>query len=126
MLRAMKKSFQQLLEDRIATAYGGSAAEFARATEFTPQTVSAWRKGRVTLPLIDARRRLARELGMSHVELLLAMGELDEDEVNLPVDPRSDAVRRLQPRIDRVPWDVVRYRAVESLLDVLAEPQANS
>lgn len=77
----MKDTFSQLVADRIENAYGGNQSAFARAAGFTPQTVNTWLKGKVTLPQIDARRRLAKELGISHLELLVIVGELDASEV---------------------------------------------
>jgi transcriptional regulator with XRE-family HTH domain len=120
----MKATLKDLLAEHIQQAYDGNQAAFARAAGFKPQTVHTWLKGNVTLPHIDARRRLAKHFGMSHVELLVAIGELEEYEANLPTDPRSEAVRRLQPKIDSVSWDEMRYRAVESLLDLIANPQS--
>jgi transcriptional regulator with XRE-family HTH domain len=76
----METELAALLRERINTAYGGNQSEFSRATGFSPQAVSAWLKGKVTLPQIDARRRLARELGISHVDLLIAAGELTRQE----------------------------------------------
>lgn len=76
----------------------------SRATGFSTTTISAWRRGKVALPQLETRRRLASELGITHVQLLVAMGELTEEEVNLPEDPRSDAVRFLSPAIDAYEW----------------------
>lgn len=119
----MKKALKDLLADRIDTAYGGSQAAFARATGFTPQTVNTWLKGKVTLPQIEARRRLAQELGLSHLELLVVMGELSEDEIDLPVDPRSAAVRFFQPRIDAIQWTPRVRQQVADYLDFIRDAQ---
>jgi transcriptional regulator with XRE-family HTH domain len=119
----LMKTFRQLLEERIAGAYQGSAADFSRSTGFTPQTVSSWRKGRVTLPQASTRRVLAREFGISHIELLAAMGELDESEISVPEDPRSDAVRRLQPLIDSIQWNDGVYRIAERQLEAIRDLQ---
>jgi len=76
----MEKTLAALVRDRINTAYGGNQAAFSRATGFSTQTISTWLSGKVSLPQLDARRRLARELGVSHIELLIAAGELTEEE----------------------------------------------
>ena len=113
------KSFRDLLEHHIQTRYDGSAAAMSRATGFTTTTISAWRRGKVTLPQIETRRQLANELGVSHLELLVALGELADHEVKLPDDPRSEAVRHLSPVIDRYTWqqgDIDRIaRVIQSL-----------
>lgn len=119
----MEKTFADLVRDRIETAYGGRQVDFARATGFKPQTVNTWLKGRVTLPQIDARRRLAKELGMTHVELLVSMGELDASEVSIPTDPRSPAVRRLQPLIEEIRWNPRLFRWVEDSLVMVRDLQ---
>lgn len=77
----MEKTFADLVRDRIDNAYGGKQSAFAAATGFKPQTVNTWLKGRVTLPQLDARRRLARELGVSMIDLMISMGELEKSDV---------------------------------------------
>lgn len=77
----MDRTLADLIRERIDDAYGGSQAEFSRATGFTKQAVSSWLKGKAAVPQIDARRRLARELGISHVDVLIAVGEIDRNEV---------------------------------------------
>lgn len=119
-LGGMTTTLKALLAQRIEDAYDGNQAAFARATGFRPQTVHTWLKGSVTLPNIDARRRLAKEFGMSHLELLVAVGELDASEASVPDDPRSDMVRHLQPLIDAVEWDRVKVETIEGLLKVFA------
>jgi transcriptional regulator with XRE-family HTH domain len=118
----MEKSFAQLLKERIDREYGGSQAEFARRTGFTKQAVGAWLKGKVSLPQLDARRRLARELGISHIDLLVAVGELDASEVaeagvtgvvgERPVDFVHEVV-------DSYSWDEERAAQVVDLLAVV-------
>lgn len=95
-----------LLRRRIASAYGGNQAAFARATQLTPQTVNAIVHGKVALPeTIEYRRRLARELGVRHVDLFVLAGELGAEEIDpqpdgpfAPDDPRAvvvDLLRRV-------------------------------
>ena len=99
----MSESLPALIKHRIETAYGGSQAAFARSIGATQQTVSAWINGKVSLPQADARRRLARELGISHVQLFVLAGELTEEEAGPPApppfsadDPRAAIVAALQ------------------------------
>lgn len=94
--RMNERTLAQLIGDRIATAYGGQQAPFARAVGVSTQTVNNWVHGKVALPQVDARRRLARELGVRHVELFVLAGELEPDEIGpgapppfLPDDPRA-------------------------------------
>ncbi len=77
----------------------------------------------MSLPQIDARRRLAKEFGITHVELLVVMGELDATEMRIPDDPRSDAVRRLQPFIDQIDWNSAKFTSIEGMLRLIADPE---
>ena len=120
------KSFRSLLEHHIETRYEGSAAAMSRATGFTTTTISAWRRGKVTLPQIETRRQLANELGISHLELLVALGELADHEVKLPDDPRSSAVRRLAPVIDRYDWSDDALEQLSRVIDSVGKMHAGT
>ena len=97
------RTLAQRIQDRIDTAYSGVQADFARALGVSTSTVNAWLKGRIALPQLEIRRRLANELGVRHVELFVLAGELDPSEIGdgppppfPPDDPRAaimDALR---------------------------------
>lgn len=112
-----------LIRHRIDSAYGGNQALFARAMEISPQSVTAMLKGGVTLPHTDVRRRLAKELGVPHIKFFIMAGELTEEEANLPDDPRTPAVRRLQPVIDQVAWTDGLLRRVEESIEFIRDAQ---
>jgi transcriptional regulator with XRE-family HTH domain len=90
--------------------------------------ISQVENGRVTLPSADIRRRIAKALGVTHVELLIAAGELLEDEIATagvvgvvhhdPNDPRQ----RLHRLIDDIAWTSEALDFVEGALDRLANP----
>ena len=65
------------LRARIDEAHGGNQRAFAHAMGLTPQHVYALLSGKITVPKPDVRRTLARELGLTHAELLVLTGELD-------------------------------------------------
>lgn len=121
----MKPTLAALLRDRINTAYNGNQSDFARATGFTNQAVSAWLKGRVTLPQIDARRRLAKELGISHVELLVVVGELSEAELQESglqgVEPESPAEQAILREVRAHEWTPAQVRAAVGSLRAIAQ-----
>lgn len=127
-LGVMETTFANLIRDRIATAYGGKQVEFARATGFKPQTVNTWLQGRVTLPQIDARRRLAKELGISHIDLLVAMGELEPSEVTAAgvvgvVEEDADSPRNyVHSVVDRYDWDDHQANVVAGLINAFRSP----
>lgn len=53
-----------------------SQAELVRRSGLTPQTVNRFFGGGTKLPRADKRRELAKALGVSHLELLVAAGEI--------------------------------------------------
>lgn len=54
-------------------------------------------RGRIALPNADLRRRLAAALGVSHVDLLVAAGELTQEEAGKRLEPvRSEFDQVLQ------------------------------
>lgn len=77
----MNVTLAQLVRQRIDTAFGGNKAAFARAIGVSPQTTGQLVSGQTTLPTVEVRRRLARELGISHIQIFIMAGELDESEV---------------------------------------------
>jgi transcriptional regulator with XRE-family HTH domain len=63
---------------------GGNQAAYARSLGMTPQTLNAMIQGSIKVPNPDSRRRIARDLGMTHVALLVRLGELAEAEATPP------------------------------------------
>lgn len=119
----MRTTLAALVKDRIETAYGGNSAAFARSVGISPQSANQLTNGQTTLPTVEVRRRLAKELGIPHIQMFVMAGELNREEAALPDDPRSDAVRRLQPLIDGVSWDSTKFSGIEGILKVIADPE---
>jgi transcriptional regulator with XRE-family HTH domain len=63
------------------------AVDVSALTGLSKSYVSALLKGKVALPGADKRRDLARVLGVRHVDLLIAAGELARDEVEASAGP---------------------------------------
>jgi transcriptional regulator with XRE-family HTH domain len=76
------------LRQHIDAAYGGNQRAFADAVGLTPQHVYGLLSGKIVLPRPAIRRVLARELGMTHPDLLVLIGELAPDEAT--PQPRVD------------------------------------
>lgn len=74
-------------------------------------------RGRVHLPDVEVRRRLAEALRLSHVDILIAAGELDAHELPGSVDAVRPVVVGLAAKLDILPQDV--RRAVERVIDDL-------
>ncbi len=86
-------------------ALGMSQKELADLAGVGPTGLSKLEVGDVALPNADIRRRLARALGIAHVELLIAAGEVTPQEVwgydePPPPDPVRDGLHTLVDRAD--------------------------
>lgn len=69
---------------------GLTQKEVADQLELNPAYLSQIERGRVALPSAMVRRRLADILGVRHIDLLVAAGELDPEEVPGPSSPLRD------------------------------------
>lgn len=74
---------------------GGNQAAYARSIGVTPQTLNHMLQGNIKVPNPESRRRIARDLGMSHIDLLVKLGELTEDEVGGAAPEIPPAHRRV-------------------------------
>lgn len=94
-------------------------------------TLSQIELGTIKLPNPELRRQIARLLGVSHLELLIAAGEIREDELasgqtgiaeRTPDDPRT-AIHAL---VDQVNWygRPDRVESITSILTAYAESDA--
>jgi transcriptional regulator with XRE-family HTH domain len=70
--------------------------------------------GRIALPSADMRRKIAAALGVRHVDLLIAAGELTDDEI-----PQAGAAP------DAFPHDATKGQIVEQLATLNASEAAN-
>lgn len=120
MIRFMK-TFADLLNEHIERRYEGNAAAFSRATKFKPQTVSAWRNGRVGEPQLATRRQLAQELGISPIELLVSMGIIDRSEVDTPVKEDSIVIREVRAILEGKDFTDKQVRQIASLVQNAVE-----
>lgn len=89
-------TISHLLRDYFAQT-GEEQATFARRVGLTPQTVSQLVRGDIKTPTAGVRRKLAGALGLRHVDILVAAGELTSEEAGPALKPTypSDEVRVL-------------------------------
>jgi transcriptional regulator with XRE-family HTH domain len=75
---------------------GLTQAEVEERAGLAQTTVSNVERGRTALPSPDHRRRLAKVLGVGHVDLLIAAGELTAEDIAdaLSLDAVDRAIRR--------------------------------
>lgn len=82
---------RDMIARHIAVVYDNNQSAFARAVGESSSIVNRWVTGRITLPTADMRRKLARELGVRHVDILVAAGELWPSEVEERAAQPSEA-----------------------------------
>lgn len=86
--------------------------------------ISQIESGRVALPSADLRRRLAAALGVSHLDLLVASGEITEEEISavgkIGVRPEmTPGSEEIHAMVDQIDWDVVDPGAMAMIKAVL-------
>lgn len=92
--------------------------------------MSAIESGRIKLPSTDIRRRLAAALGVSHLDLLVAAGEITEQELGTtvglvevaPDDPREAFIERVR----RLKWTEGVNRSMTFAIGIVEAEQGTS
>lgn len=79
---------------------GMTQVELAESSGVNQPLISDIERGQTKLPNADARRRIARALGIRHLDLLVAAGELLEDELPGAVDTPLTRHQRLLNLVD--------------------------
>jgi transcriptional regulator with XRE-family HTH domain len=97
---------------------GFSLGELSRLTMISKSELSAIEIGKIKMPGADKRRRLAAALGVRHVDLLIAAGELRDDEIptNHADVADDDPLRELRPTTRRVEWTPERIAMLRALM----------
>lgn len=80
ILGVMNETLAELIL-RLRTARGWTQEALAERSGLNQPTIADIERGRSKLPGPDIRRRLAVALGVRHVDLLIAAGQLTPDEV---------------------------------------------
>jgi transcriptional regulator with XRE-family HTH domain len=75
------------------SALGLTQEALAESAGVSQAVVSDIERGRISLSSADIRRRLAAALGVTHLDLLVAAGELTADEARIPA-PTIDPARQ--------------------------------
>ena len=96
-------SLKHFVETRMKDL-GLSQVQLAAKAGLTKSEINALLKGRVQLPGADKRRRLAKALGVSHLDLLVEAGEITREELGPevgrierdPDDPRDQLAERIR------------------------------
>lgn len=99
-------------------ARGWTQRRLAMEAGLNPAHLSQIESGKIALPNPDMRRNIARALGIAHIELLLAAGEITIDEVDGDdaVIRQTEAEQRMLPLIREIEWNQDRYDLVDGML----------
>lgn len=102
----MIRTLSQYITER-REALGLNQTELAKRAGVERTLINRLESGTTKLPAADKRRAIAKGLGVSHIDILVAAGELAQDEVVQAgvqgvVEPGPKA--NLQAEIDRFEW----------------------
>lgn len=86
MIETTILTFDQWLRQMLE-AKGMSQAELAARSGLTRSVINAYVRGKIGLPSADNRRAIAGVLGVRHIDILIAAGEIAHDEVYGPDRP---------------------------------------
>ena len=99
---------------------GMSQIALSEASGVTRSHLSMIEHGKIAIPSADIRRRLAAALGISHLDLLVAAGELTADELQIAntagVVSDSPYVADLVEMVRAVPWAEARAKFIEAVI----------
>lgn len=114
----------QFVRDRRASL-GWTQERLSEETGISRARIAQIEGGRVALPGADFRRRLAAALGVSHLDLLVAAGEITREEIE-PLGVRGTVepdpeLAGLIARLRRLPLTGDRPAAIRGLIDVYAD-----
>ncbi len=108
---------------------GLNQKELAERCDLPPTTINRIEKGVTKVPSPDFRRRLAMGLGVSHLDILVASGEIEPEEVQaagaegvIENDPDS-AKSHMHGVIDRYAWDWEDALVADDLIESFKKPR---
>ena len=107
---------------------GRTLTSLAADAGLSKSELSALESGKIKLPTADKRRRLARALGVSHLDLLIAAEVLSEDEAGRrPIGTEPNPNRgRVLGRLDGLLLDNDQTEHLLGLIDILRRQQARA
>lgn len=101
---------------------GLTQSDFAEVAGIKRAHLSQIENGRITLPAADLRRKLAKALGVSHIDLMIAAGELTPEEAQgadpfaPPTDPNEAWAQEVWAMARAVDWDDSRLNTIMAIM----------
>lgn len=101
---------------------GLSQTELSARSNVPRVTINRLVKEKTALPDADTRRKLARAMGVSHLNILVAAGEIEPEEVQaagvqgVVEDMHNSPAFRIHKIVDEIAWD---DRDADRMVDML-------
>lgn len=120
-------SLARYVRERLAEL-GMSQTQLAERASLSKSDINGVVQGRIKLPGAEKRRELAKALGVSHLDLLIAAGEIRPEEIRAagaegvidrPDDPLTEG---LIERVRSIQWES-RPDLAEGITRILADVQ---
>lgn len=90
--------------------------DLAAAADMSKSHISAIENGRIGLPGPEVRRQLAKALGVTHLDILIAAGEIRPDEIEAA---GKQGVTTLDPEVQEVLGEIAQMQWSDDHLDFL-------
>lgn len=95
---------------------GMSQTELAARANMTKGHVSEIERGKIGLPGPEVRRQLAKALGVTHLDLLIAAGEIRPDEIE---EANKQGVTTLDPELQELFSEIAQTHWDDDGIDML-------
>jgi Predicted transcriptional regulators len=101
---------------------GMTQRELAERIGTSPAYLSQIERGGTKLPGADLRRGIARAFGCSHIDVLIAAGELTREEVeSVPTRDDAPGSAEIHRLVDQIDWTPRRVQGVADMLRFIVD-----
>lgn len=131
-VRSMTTTLGAYIRDRRLELGYRTQSDFAERAGVNRAHLSQIESGKIALPNADLRRKLAKAMGVSHLDILVAAGELEPEEavsaggVLTDAEALPPAIRDLLTAIEWTPRNTVRARTMLETIRDTQRPQPAS
>jgi transcriptional regulator with XRE-family HTH domain len=112
---------------------GLNQTELAKRSNVPRETINRIENNKTMLPSADSRRRLAKALGVSHLDILIAAGEITPDEIQAvgaagvilkQAEPAADALLKAAGSVNWSAAPELAHSLTTVMLGILKDQQA--
>lgn len=126
ILGAMTTSIAEYVRQRRLNRGFQTQAALAEAAGISSAHLNQIEKGKIAVPNADLRRKLAKALGVSHLDILIATGEIDAEEVRaIGVEGMVEEgpTYHLQEVLTRYDWKWEEAERLAAIIEAYAKPR---